>query len=248
MAHFKTIITDAGADVFTHLMSSGNPLVLHKAMVGDGVSSGDNSKLTALVNQRPVDVALGERTFEEGPPSYMTIPIQVTNAGLAAPVYVREMGLFCLGESGEDVLFSYSSLEGGDSDNVLPATTLGAKSDTIHLHDVTIIATNQVNANVTLVLSQTATVTRAQLMEYAAPIGHMQSAETIMETVGKTVEANQRRQDYEIQALQEQLDCGFSGTTAQHTFEAGQLEKWAGYSGTGLPEGVWESGANRLYL
>lgn len=55
-------------------------------------------------------------------------------------------------------------------------------------------------------------------------------------------------QDFDISAIKEQLDTGFTGTTVTHTFAPAQLAQWKGYDGTGLPEGILDTAANRLYL
>ena len=58
----------------------------------------------------------------------------------------------------------------------------------------------------------------------------------------------QRRQDFDISAIREQLDTGFAGTAVTHTFATAQLNQWKGYDGTGLPEGILDAAKNRLYL
>lgn len=83
---------------------------------------------------------------------------------------------------------------------------------------------------------------------YAAPIVHGHDASQIEETTGETVEAAQRRQDFDISAIQEQLDTGFTGTTVTHTFAPAQIDQWKGYDGDGIPEGILDTVENRLYL
>lgn len=58
----------------------------------------------------------------------------------------------------------------------------------------------------------------------------------------------QRRQDSDIEAIKEQLNTGFTGTTVTHTFAPAQLSYWKGYDGTGVPEGILDQTRNRLYL
>lgn len=52
---------------------------------------------------------------------------------------------------------------------------------------------------------------------YAAPLVHTQGADTITETTGENTEQVQRRQDSDIEAIKEQLNTGFTGTTVTHT-------------------------------
>ena len=83
---------------------------------------------------------------------------------------------------------------------------------------------------------------------YAAPLVHTQGADTITETTGENTEQVQRRQDSDIEAIKEQLNTGFTGTTVTHTFAPAQLSYWKGYDGTGVPEGILDQTRNRLYL
>ena len=83
---------------------------------------------------------------------------------------------------------------------------------------------------------------------YAAPLLHVHAASDVNESNGDSVETVQRRQDFDISAIKEQLDTGFTGTTVTHTFAPAQLAQWKGYDGTGLPEGILDTAANRLYL
>ena len=91
-------------------------------------------------------------------------------------------------------------------------------------------------------------VTNTQLIAYAAPVIHTQAASTISETTGETTEQAQRRQDYDIQSILDQLNTGFTGTTVTHTFAPAQIENWVGYDGDGVPEGILDTSQNRLYL
>ena len=120
MARFKSTITDKGAEVLTAFLAAGKQLVLTSAAAGDGVAQVSPNTLTALVNPINVNTQIGEKTFVESNPSYMRIPVQVTNAGLEAAVYVREVAVYALDENESPFMFSYSWLDGEDSDNVLP--------------------------------------------------------------------------------------------------------------------------------
>lgn len=254
MARFKSTITDRGAEVLTRFLAEGRQLVLTSAGVGDGVAEVSPNTLTALVNPIEVNAQIGEKTFVEGDPSYMRIPVQVTNAGLERSVYVREVATYAQDEDGAVFMFSYSWLDGEDSDNILPPCSfLGRESvedegDTVHVHDVAVVVTNQENSTVTVEVGAGSYVTTGQMIAYAAPIVHGHGASEVAESTGDSVETVQRRQDYDISAIKEQLDTGFTGTTVTHTFASSQIDQWKGYDGTGLPEGILDTAANRLYL
>lgn len=256
MARFKSTITDKGAEILTRFTAEGRQLVLTHAAAGDGVADPEISPntLTDLVHQIQVDTQIGEKTFVEGDPSYMRIPVQVTNAGLENSEYVREVATYALDDEGKPFMFSYSWIDGEDSDNVLPPCSfldyesVEMEGDTVHIHDVAVVVTNQESAAVRVEVSGGAFVSTSQMVAYAAPIVHGHAAGDVQESTGETVEAAQRRQDYDLSALKEQLDTGFTGTTVTHTFASGQLDQWKGYDGNGLPEGILDTATNRLYL
>lgn len=254
MARFKSTVTDKGAEVWTRFTAEGRQLLLTRAAVGDGVAEVSPNTLSDLVNPIQVNAQIGEKTYVESVPPYMKIPVQVTNAGLVMKEYVREVAIYGQDEDGKQFMFSYSWLDGEDSDNVLPPCSFLAhesvedEGDTIHVHDVAIVATNQENSAVVVEVGGGYNVTTSQMIAYAAPIIHGHDASEVVESTGENVESAQRRQDYDISAIKEQLDTGFTGTTVTHTFASGQLDQWKGYGGTGLPEGILDTAANRLYL
>ena len=179
-----------------------------------------------------VAVSLGEKDLIEGDPAIMRIPVQVTNEALDAPVWIREVAVYGNTIDNTEVMFCYGWLDGDDSDNVLPATSFEEDADTVHIHEV----------------APGSYVTREQMTTYAAPLVHTQGADTITETTGENTEQVQRRQDSDIEAIKEQLNTGFTGTTVTHTFAPAQLSYWKGYDGTGVPEGILDQTRNRLYL
>lgn len=254
MARFKSTITDKGAEVLTAFLAAGKQLVLTGAAAGDGVAQVSPNTLTALVNPINVNIQIGEKTFVESAPSYMRIPVQVTNAGLEVAQYVREVATYALDENGVAFMFTYSWIDGPDSDNILPACSfldtplIADEGDTVHVHDVAVVATNQENSAVTIQVTVGSYVTRAQMTAYAAPLLHTHAASDVNESNGDSVETVQRRQDFDISAIKEQLDTGFMGTAVTHTFAPAQLAQWKGYNGAGLPEGILDPAANRLYL
>ncbi len=252
MARFRSTITDRGNVVLTQLIATGSQLQIVRAASGDGVPTVSPNTLTALVSPVTVDTQVQAKEFIDGNPSIMKIPVQVTNAGLESAVWIREIGIFALDGNGVEFLFAYSWLDGGDSDNILPPSSflgdIENPADTVHIHDVAMFVTNQENSTISVQVGASSFVTSAQMIAYSAPLIHTQAANTVIESTGQSVEEIQRRQDYDIQAIKEQLDTGFTGTTVTHTFASAQLSQWKGYDGSGLPEGILDTTNNRLYL
>ena len=204
-------------------------MILTRAAAGSGVAQVSPNTLTDLVNVENVSVSLSEKELVEGSPLIMQIPVQVTNEGLEANVWIREIGVFGLDISGNEILLCYGWLDGEDSDNVLPATTFEEDADTVHIHDLAVFITNQEAAAVSVQVGVGSFVTTAQMTAYAAPVLHTQAATTINETTGETAEQVQRRQDNDIQSILEQLNTGFTGTTVTHTFFPAHPQYWKGY-------------------
>ena len=248
MARFKSIVTDAGAAALTALIAAGKPLILTHAAAGSGVATVSPNTMTGIVTPENVAVSQGEKDLIEGTPAIMRIPVQVTNEGLDAPVRVREVAVYGKNIDGAEIMFCYGWLDGGDTDNVLPATSFAEDADTVHVHDLAVFVTNQEAASVSVQVAPGSYVTRAQMTAYAAPLFHTQAADTVNETTGENTEQVQRRQDSDIEAIKEQLNTGFTGTTVTHTFAPAQLTYWKGYDGTGVPEGILDQTRNRLYL
>ena len=107
MAKFKSIVTDGGSEALTALIASGQKLILTRAAAGSGVAQVSPNTLTDLVNVENVSANLSEKELVEGSPSIMQIPVQVTNEGLESNVWIREIGVFGLDISGNEILFCY---------------------------------------------------------------------------------------------------------------------------------------------
>lgn len=181
---------------------------------------------------------------------FAQLQYEVLNCKDAAKLY----GIKGAPYGARDLTVSYSWLDGADSDNILPPDSflgragMDGEGDTVHIHDVAVVVTNQENSGITVEVGNGSFVTTAQMVAYSAPIVHGHAASDVLESTGESVESAQRRQDFDISAIQEQLDTGFAGTAVTHTFAAAQLDQWKGYDGTGLPEGILDTTQNRLYL
>ena len=247
MARFNSTITNYGSQVLTNLVAQGDPLVLTRAVAGDGRPTGSPAALTALLSPRAdIQTSMGEKTIVEGEPTLIRVPIQVSNLGLTVKRYVREIGLYAM-DGNIEFLFAYCWLDGADGDNALDVSGLPGEADTIHIQDVGLLVTNQEAGGIVVQLGGGTYVSRSEVYTYAAEKEHTHTAAEITETTGETVEVVQRRQDYDIAAMKEQLDTGFTGTSVTHTMAANELSEWTGYDGTGYPEGIYDEATARLY-
>ena len=143
MAHFKSIVTDIGAEKIAAIVASGGKLELTRAAVGSGRTDSDRAAMTDLVNEVTAEIQTGDlEVTTTGGLTVLRLPVQVTNKGQTAPLPVREVGLYSQDSDGE-ILFAVSWLDGEDTDNIIPPPTDPAKADTVHIHDVGIVVTNQ---------------------------------------------------------------------------------------------------------
>lgn len=168
MAGFQSTITEAGMETLTRFLALGEELVLTRAGAGSGTASGGWNKRTELVRPADVNIQMGEKEFVESTPSYILLPVHISNAGLTEQVFIREVGIFGLDERGKEFLFAYSWLDGGDTDNFLPpAKDPEGEADTVHVHEMILLATDQINAAVRIEVSGGSFVTASQMQAYA---------------------------------------------------------------------------------
>ena len=245
MAHFKSIVTDYGARILSEVLATGGKLTLTAAAAGKGRYSGDPAQITALAEPVNVKIDLGEMTYAEGT-GVAWIPVQISNEGLNSTIPIREVAIYA-SHGGASFIFGYSWADGADSDNVLEPSRSAESADTVHIQDVGLFITNQEAAAITVQLGGGSYISREELYVFAAEREHTHAAAEIVESTGESTEIAQRRQDYDIAAMKEQLDTGFTGTTVTHTVAATELENWTGYDGTGYPEGIYDESAARLY-
>ena len=195
MARYQSTITDQGAAALTAAIAAGAQLILTKAAVGDGICQGDQGALSALISPLDgVDAELGEKEYIANvSPPYIKIPVQITNAHLTAPAAVREIGIFAQDEEQGEYLFAYAWLDGGDSDNILPVPAPAAvdSGDSIHLHELALLATNQEDAAITIEIGAGSYVTQTDLTEYAAPKTHTHTTDQVTYNGGSLTEALQ---------------------------------------------------------
>lgn len=155
-------------ETLTRFLALGEELLLTRAEAGSGVAPGGWNKRTELVRPADVNIQMGEKEFVESVPSYLLLPVHISNAGLTEQVFIREVGVFGLDERGKEFLFAYSWLDGGDTDNFLPpAKDPEGEADTVHVHEMILLATDQINAAVRIEVSGGSFVTASQMQAYA---------------------------------------------------------------------------------
>lgn len=246
MAQYRSFITNMGVSLLTELLATGKKLVLTRAAAGDGRSSIAPEERTALAAELPISAMLSEWK-ESGEENGISIPVQLSNAGLTNAVYIREVGIFAL-RGDTEILFAYSRLEGEDSDNYLAPPMEADAADTIHIHEIGLVLENMEREQVTVEVSAGSYVSYSQLIHLAAAKEHRHTAAEIDESTGENTEIVQRRQDYEIAALKEALDTGFTGISFTHTFRESEMTSWHGGAFGAPPEGIYDAKNIRMYV
>lgn len=165
MANFKSIVTDLGNEMLTRAIALNKTVDIKTAKIGSGRALANQGQLTSIVTPITATVRIGGKNFEVGDPSILTIEVQVSNQGILASSYIREMGLYANDGTGE-ILFAYIWLDGADSNNMLPYPESIDFPDTGLLFKVAIFITNQENANITVSFSLDAFVTYREMTEY----------------------------------------------------------------------------------
>lgn len=155
-------------ETLTRFLALGEELKLTRAEAGSGIAGSGWNTRTALVRPADVNIQMGEKEFVESRPSHILLPVHISNAGLGEQVFIREVGVFGLDERRKEFLFAYSWLAGGDTDNFLPpAKDPEGEADTVHVHEMVLLATDQINAAVRIEVSGASFVTASQMQAYA---------------------------------------------------------------------------------
>jgi hypothetical protein len=147
MAIFKSMITNAGAEIMTEAIANNTEIVISSVAIGNGINAGNPAELENIISEIIINSLISDRVFVEGTgaenPSYLQVTVKILNDGLLYPATVREIGLFVKG-----VLFSYSWLDGVDTDNTVPTPINPDFPDTAHIYDLRMFITNDENANI----------------------------------------------------------------------------------------------------
>ncbi len=163
---YKSIITKAGADLFTNAIALGNKIEINRVKVGDGRVPSGQAELTDIIKPVTINTKLGEKKFVPGNPSIMRISVQTLNDGLIQPVYVRELGLY----SG-NTLVIYAWADTDDPSIIMPVPEEAEYPDTIRLHDIGVFITDQENSLITVSFDIAGLVSYEQMVEYVAQNG-----------------------------------------------------------------------------
>lgn len=147
MATFKSTITTQGSEMLTRSVAEKKEITISNLIIGSGRAPGNQATLTEIITPVTITAKITDRTFIPGDPSMMEIAIAILNIGLLYPVPVREIGLFADDGTGE-VLFSYTWLDGADTDNIVPVPINPDFSDTSHAYRIRLFITEQENANI----------------------------------------------------------------------------------------------------
>ena len=60
MAHFKSVVTDIGAEKIAAIVAGGGKLSLTRAAVGSGRTDSDRAAMTALVKEENAEIQTGD--------------------------------------------------------------------------------------------------------------------------------------------------------------------------------------------
>lgn len=179
MAHFKSVVTDIGAEKIAAIVAGGGKLSLTRAAVGSGRTDSDRAAMTALVKEENAEIQTGDlEVTTSGGMTVLRLPVQITNKGQTAPLPVREVGLYSQDAEGE-YLFAVSWLDGEDTDNIIPPPADPEAADTVHIHDVGIVVTNQ----------------EAAVIEVRMGLGGMATAEQLEAETKARIEADAALQE-----------------------------------------------------
>ncbi len=211
MAHFKSVVTDIGAEKIAAIVAGGGKLSLTRAAVGSGRTDSDRAAMTALVKEENAEIQTGDlEVTTSGGMTVLRLPVQVTNKGQSVPLPVREVGLYSQDAEGE-YLFAVSWLGGEDTDNIIPPPADPEAADTVHIHDVGIVVTNQ----------------EASVIEVSMGLGGMATAEQLEAETKARIEADA---DLEGRLSDHLAD------TARHIITLTHSKEGSTHTLTGLPE------------
>lgn len=241
MAKYRSIVTDQGLLALSNYMLIDKKLIIDFALAGSGryEDTQDKTKVLALKSASPVEANISDFKVIVGDPSLIRISVQVTNANLTINTPIRELGLYCKNKVGNSILFAYSWLDGEDTDNILPASD-GDLADTVHVHDMALIISNQEIDCLDVPMGAGTFITHKDMITFAAPLDHKHKAKEINESIGEDTETVQRRQDSDIEDLKLKFGQMLSKETVVHTYKEVEWPDWKGYEGEGLPEGIYD--------
>lgn len=172
MATFESTVTNNGTNLLSQAIGSGTPLTLTRAVIGDGKpTSGENpATFTALKNQT-LDGLLGEMSYQPDDTGYIQIPVQVTNQGVLAPTYVREIGIYARVGAGSEVLYAYAYTtdEADGGDNTLLPPPADVEYNVVRNYVMAVYISILDVGSVTVNVSPNTMIKYTQMQEYVDP-------------------------------------------------------------------------------
>ncbi|MFC2632475.1 MAG: phage tail protein [Veillonella parvula] len=133
MAKYPAVITTmAGTNATAEANASKQALIFTKIVIGAGDPPASIARATGLTDKR-LELAITKST--KSGDGQFTVQASLSNANLGAGFYAREIGLMAkVGESGREVLFSYTN--GGSYVDYIPDKTTPMDSYTITITTV----------------------------------------------------------------------------------------------------------------
>lgn len=210
----KTVVTSQGLELLTGLATSGGALRIMKAELGTGYPAPENLEaMTDLVNPFAEMEMLRGYTVSG---RTVTIPLSYSNAEQTQAANITEIGVWA--DNGtQDILLCV--IAGYDAPIPVPAAA-DARADL----SVTAVFELANAANVTIVLPASLIyLTKETADTLYRPLGINIPASEVDETIGVTVEQQQRTQDEQIALLLQ----NFGGQTCVWTFATqDEVDSW----------------------
>lgn len=173
MATFKSTVTNNGANMLSQAIGEGLPLVLTRAVIGDGKpTSGENPAALTSLKHQTFNALIGEKSYQpDENVGYIQIPVQVTNAGVSAATYVREIGIYGRVGTNTEILYAYAyCTDSGDSgDNTLLPPPADVDYNVIRNYLIAVYISILDVGNVTVNVSPATMIKYVQMQEYVDP-------------------------------------------------------------------------------
>lgn len=208
MSFTKNYMTKKGLELCAKLVKGGE-LRVTRVLGGDGAKATDDySSLTELANGRIAFETNRGVLYDENEPDRLTIPIYYDNAALAQGFNLTEIGVFAEDPDEGDILLCV--VPGYAAPLPLPGMNEGRLELTMDL----ILQLSLAEEVQILLPPSLVYLTKSEADALYWRLDTQYPATWITETNGETVEAHQRWQDAEIEALRLKTDAG---TTAADT-------------------------------
>ena len=210
---FSRVYLTAQGQRLQALTLTGGKLHFTRLQIGDGASN-DPVAMTALVS--PVaDVSLTLCRINTD--NTVTIGGPWDNSQITEAFVFRELGLWAQDPDDPDaeVLYAYAYATEGPQ-------TISTSNGEIIQKTIRLNVALGNDSTVTATLVPALCISREDMVEYAAPLGHGHTATEVTETTGRTVEEEQRRQDEVISFILQ----SYGGSTFAWGFADNEIPGW----------------------